>query len=460
MTAKLATKTGDVSLALAMAVGLMIIAALTMSLLIHTVQAESTNTHSAHVVVQFADGDTAARRLTWTGTISRVAALETAGIQAAHNGDVLCSIEGEGCPASDCFCAGNLWAQGHWAGIAWDATAWPPPNLTDGDVIAFRNGLMPDYSDWGLTGMLPAAPTYVAASDALEWMRGQQQSDGSYNDGFDPIGASVRALIALGSAGYDPAQWGSPSLLDYLTVVSKTGTAEYATAAAARAAKLAIGAAWSGQTVTDFAGLNLPISITAHYSATTGAYGGGSGDTAWAMLGLYAAGGGIPTQTMAFLKSVQNADGGWTWNEWSQASETQHTATCVQALLAAGEPTTSPEVVSALAFMESARNSDGGYGYQAGYDSDVDTTAFVIQSLLSAGQGPGGNWCATVGCSYMLSAQAADGSFAFYGSPSLHATQDVIPALMHRAYVSLPPWSYDCYVSYLPLLARDASGGQ
>ncbi|NLF02813.1 MAG: hypothetical protein GX601_17745, partial [Anaerolineales bacterium] len=413
--------------------------------------------YSAHVVVQFANGDTAVRPITWTDTISRVAALKAVGFTVEHNGDLVCSIEGEGCPVSNCFCADNLWAQGQWAGTAWDTTAWPPANLVDGDVIAFRNGTQPDYSDWGLTGLLPAAPTYVAASDALEWMRSQQQSDGSYDDGFGKIGASVRALIALGSAGYDPDAWGSPSLLHFLTVVSPIETAQYAASSASGAGKLTVGAAWTGQTVTDFIGLNLPISITAYYSPTTGAYGSGSGDTAWAMLGLYAAGETIPTQTIDFLEGVQNADGGWAWNEWSTDSEVQHTAACVQALLAAGEPVTATEIISAQAFIASAKNGDGGYGYQVGNASDVDTTAFVLQSLLSAGQIPTGNWCTTIRCGYLLSEQAADGSFIYYGSPSLYATQEAIPSLMHRPYGPLALWTYNCYVNYLPLGVRNSS---
>ncbi len=307
---------------------------------------------AAHVIIQFADGATAVRPISWTGTISRVVALELAGFEVEKSGDAVCNIEGEGCPATDCFCADNLWAQGIWAGMAWDGAAWPPPDLRDGDVVAFRNGTQADYSDWGLTGRLSGAPTYVAASDALEWMRAQQQPDGSYMDSFGKIGASARALVALGSAGYDPAEWGDPDLLSFLTVVSKTQTAEYAAASAAGAGKLALGAAWTQQPVTDFAGINLPISITTYYSDTTGAYGVGSGDTAWAVLGLSAAEEEIPARTVKFLEGVQNDDGGWAWNEWGATSETQHTAACVQALLAAGEPMTSTAISKALVFLE------------------------------------------------------------------------------------------------------------
>jgi len=239
-------------------------------------------------------------------------------------------------------------------------------------------------------------------------------------------------------------------------VVSRTETVEYAASSASAAGKLAVGAAWTSQPVTDFVGINLPLSITAYYSATTGAYGNGSGDAAWAVLGLHAAGESIPTQTIDFLKGVQNADGGWAWNEWGTDSEVQHTATCVQALLAAGEPVTATEVISALALIDSAKNGDGGYGYQVGNASDLDTTAFVIQALLSAGQNPPGNWCAMVGCGYLLSEQAADGSFLFYGTPSLYATQEAIPALMHRPFGPLASWTYNCYANYLPLVLRDS----
>ncbi|MDW8069823.1 MAG: terpene cyclase/mutase family protein, partial [Anaerolineae bacterium] len=327
----------------------------------------------AHVVVQFSDGRTAVRPITWTGEISRIAALQRAGFSVEYDPswEVVCNIDGDGCPASDCFCAANWWAQGQWVsgcGGRWDQKTWPPPLVQDGDVIAFRNS-----TDWGLDGKLPAAPVYVAASRALEWMRTQQQSDGSYADAFGKIGASVRALIAVASAGYDPAGWGNPSLYHFLTVISPTETLKYAATSAAGAGKLTLGVAWARKPVTDFIGANLVLSITTFYSPTTGQYGWGSGDTAWAVLGLHAAGQSIPIKTVDFLKSVQKPDGGWSWNEWGPNSEVQHTALVVQALLAAGEPVSSTSVISAMNFIRSARNADGGYGYTPGQSSDVDT---------------------------------------------------------------------------------------
>jgi hypothetical protein len=256
--------------------------------------------------------------------------------------------------------------------------------------------------------------------------------------------------VALGSAGYDPAEWGDPDLLSFLTIVSKTQTVEYAAASAAGAGKLALGAAWTGQPVTDFAGINLPISITTHYSPTTGAYGNGSGDTAWAMLGLYAADVDIPVKAAEFLESAQNDDGGWAWNEWGATSETQHTAACVQALLAAGEPLTSTAISEALMFLDGARNADGGCPYTPPGDSDVSSTAYALQSFLSAGKTPPGNWCIAMRSKHLLVEQKADGSYPSF-SP-LYATQEAIPALMHRPYGPLAAWSFDCYGTYLPLV--------
>jgi hypothetical protein len=440
-------------LAVPLAAGLLLTIALLMAMPADRGEAQAASANAAHVVVQFADGATAVRPITWTGAISRVAALKQAGFVVENGGDAVCSINGEGCPASDCFCPVNLWAQGQWTGLAWDGSAFPPPDLVDGDVIVFRMGTRPDGSDWGVAGLLPGAPAYVAASDALEWMRDQQHVDGSYNDGFSTIGASVRTLAVLGSAGYDPAKWGSPNLLDFVAVLSRTETAQYAADSAAGAGKLAVGAAWTGQTITDFAGINLPISITAHYSPATGAYGAGSGDAAWAMLGLYAMDEAIPAQAVAFLKGVQNADGGWAWNEWGSDSETQHTATCVQALMAAGEELSATEVVSALAFIDSAKNADGGYSYMASGDSDVSSSAYVLQAQLSAGQNPAADWCASARAAFLLSVQKPGGSYPSY-SP-LYATQEAIPALMHRPFGPLGEWRNNCLTRYLPVVVSD-----
>ena len=65
---------------------------------------------SAHVVVVFSGERAAVRSISWTGTISRVAAMKAAGFTVEHLGDAVCSIDGDGCPASNCWaCGTNNW---------------------------------------------------------------------------------------------------------------------------------------------------------------------------------------------------------------------------------------------------------------------------------------------------------------------------------------------------------------
>ena len=387
---------------------------------------------SAHVVVQFADGATHIRPVAWSGEMTRVQALEQAGYDVVSDeaGEAICSIEGYGCPATDCFCPDNLWAQGQWEEDGWDTDAWPPPAVVEGDVLAFRLGAQPDYSDWGLSGRLLEAPNYVAAYGALDWLRGQQEEDGGYDDGFDAIGATVRSLLAVGAAGLDPDAWGEPSLSAYLTQAEAESTRAYAQGSAAAAGKLAIAAQWAGMDPTDLAGLDLADEIAATFDADTGAYGGGSGDAAWAVLGLYAIEQPIPQEVIAFFVEAQQEDGGWSWNELQSESEIQHTAIVVQALLAAGESRDSAALSSAMSLVSDAANPDGGYPYQIGGDSDLGTTAAVIQALIGMGHQETDGQALYDALAYLRDMQQEDGSLEAW-SP-LYATQEAIPALMGR----------------------------
>ncbi len=391
-------------------------------------QASPEAASSAHVVVQFADGNKTVRPITWVYSITRVGALKAAGLSVEHIGDSVCSIEGDGCPATDCFCPANWWAQGQWDGTAWDTTAWPPPELVDGDVVAFRNA--PPPSDWGLAGLLPGAPTFVAVSNALEWMRDQQQPDGS----FGTVNDTVETLMAVSANGLDGATWRhSPSLL--ATVLSSGP--EFANRNAAGAGKLAValtaqGACW-------------PISADSpldHYDAGESTFSPDTLYQGWGILGAATLSESVPISAVVSLKNNQQDDGGWELFRGFGA-DTNATALAMQALIAAGEPVTSTSVVSGLAYLEGAQNDDGGFPYSPdspwGTDSDTNSTAYVVQALYAAGEDPlTGTWAAADGdpISYLLSMQLPDGSFEWqegFGSNQL-ATQQAIPALLHRSY--------------------------
>ena len=158
------------------------------------------------------------------------------------------------------------------------------------------------------------------------------------------------------------------------------------------------------------------------------------------MLGTASLSETLPVSATEVLKDLQLPNGGWDWASGFGA-DTNDTALALQALIAAGEPVTSTSVVSGLNFLASAQNVDGGFTYQPGSlygsESDTNSTAYVVQALLAAGEDPGpGTWTIsdTNPISYLLSMQLADGSFEWqpgFGG-NQYATQQAIPALLGR----------------------------
>lgn len=119
-----------------------------------------------HVVVQFDDHDLIARAITFTAPISGLRALELAGLEVVTAstafGPAICSIEGVGCPADDCFCGGSaFWGYKFWDGAAWQdyLVGAGDSSLDDGAIEGWR------WGEWG-SAMWPVRPV-TAALQAL-----------------------------------------------------------------------------------------------------------------------------------------------------------------------------------------------------------------------------------------------------------------------------------------------------
>ncbi|MCL4863122.1 MAG: hypothetical protein KJZ93_27200, partial [Caldilineaceae bacterium] len=128
---------------------------------------------------------------------------------------------------------------------------------------------------------------------------------------------------------------------------------------------------------------------------------------------------------------------------------------------AAGEPISYATVVDALAYLDSAPNEDGGFPYAPGPDapSDANSTAYVVQALIAAGEDPlGARWTvsATTPISYLLTLQLPNGSFEWQPGAGANqlATQQVIPALLGRAHPALSAPLQACPALYLPQVAN------
>lgn len=130
------------------------------------------------------------------------------------------------------------------------------------------------------------------------------------------------------------------------------------------------------------------------------------------------------------------------------APDTNQTALAVQGLEANG---VSSGTDSALDYFELVQEDDGGFPFQQGYGSDPNSTALVIQALVSAGQDPrSSRWSVAgpspyesllswqLGCDSPVGERGAFSSPFSDSSPDAFATVDAVPGAAGVAY-PLPP---------------------
>ncbi len=420
----------------------------------------------AKIVVQVDDNDAIVRDIGFTAPVSGLKALEMTGLDVitydAGWSIAVCSIDGVGCPADNCFGCdpdGKYWSYNYWdnslndwQGYSVGATS---SSLNNGAIDGWRWGA------WGANPMLPAPPI-TSASAALTWLSSQQQLDGGYGS----VGAAVESMLSIGANRHQAAYWrpngtlSGPSLGSY---VFGHSAAYVSGGGPAASGKLAVAIAASGNLWP--AGVMKPMS---YYSPTTGAYGSsGSAPHAWAMLGTVALSQPVPVTAVNYLKGMAQSNGAWEWSPgWG--TDTNSTALAIQALIAAGEPITSSAIISAVNYLQAAQNSDGGFPYDPnsawGTASDTNSTAYVVQALQAlkqnslSGSANLGSFVLTdtQPISFLLGMQLADGSFEWQsgGGSNLVATQQAIPALLGKAFPLKIREVADSPVVYLPVVMK------
>jgi hypothetical protein len=405
---------------------------------------------TASIVVQFDDSARVLRAINFSEPLSGYMALQLSGLRvvtaSTSFGPAICSIEDVGCPAEDCFCD----ASRYWGYSYWDGAAWQSYPVGAGSSVISQTGAIEGWR-WGEYGDPQIAPApSLAAAEALLWLQESQViSDGGYGS----PGASVESMLALGANHEKAAAWRAnveqPSLADYVALQGGI----YARSSVAAAGKLAVALAASESCLPIGA-----ISPQAYYSPTLGAYSDQAGANSWAILGSLALSETVPAQAIDHLKNHIQPEGGWEWGPgWG--ADTNATALALQALVAAGEPISASEVVSGLAFLKAAQNSDGGFPYTPGPDSasDANSTAYVVQALVAAGEDPlSPTWTISNShpISYLLSLQLPDGSFEWQPGTgaNLLATQQAIPALLGRAHPVVRQQLESCPAIYLPVV--------
>lgn len=298
----------------------------------------------------------------------------------------------------------------------------------------------------------PVAAADTPASRAVAYLFAAQSADGSL--GGSP-GQTEDYILGAAATGFDPATLvacSGTSAFDYLAANIAGATAD-----AGKTAKLILAVVAGHRSPAAFGGTDLLARLETDRSSGTGAYGDGSTfSQSLAILALHAAGLPMPTDSIAYLASLQDADGSWNYGAKADAiaGDTNSTAVALMALAAAGSSSAVPK---ALTWLHGQQLADGGFPYQGGSDatSDPDSDALVIEALTAVGESPSGAAWAVGGdtpVSNLLTFQAADGGFIFPGNkaPDTFTTSEVPEGL-----AGTPP---DRVTTFTPGLAPATRG--
>ncbi|WP_455368292.1 DUF4430 domain-containing protein [[Eubacterium] cellulosolvens] len=279
----------------------------------------------------------------------------------------------------------------------------------------------------------PYSNSEQEVNQALEWLRTQQQTNGSIG-GF---ATSSWAVMAITASGEDPNDWTNEgvSIVQYLknNVGTLSSPNDYS--------RFILSMVAAEEDPRNVNGIDLVAALESSYDGTQ--FGDPSllFDDFWAVMALTSAGVDKNDEKIqnpvAFIKANQNeGDGGWSWGV-NEDSDGDDTAAAIMALISADESQSSTHITNGLEYMKSKQVSSGGFD-SWGYGTNAESDSWAIQAIVAAGQDPTDNNWTKEGknpVDDLLSFQNQDRSFNDSNSePSSWATSYAIPALLGKPY--------------------------
>lgn len=274
-----------------------------------------------------------------------------------------------------------------------------------------------------------AIPETSALLKGADYIRTQQQADGSYSGTLEQ---TMDAVFAMRAAGFDPAKEtaGTVGPADFLKAKVPTETRVPVLAKSALVAKAL------GLDPKAVGGVDLIAKTNAAYDPAKGTYAGDDFSQSVIMLSLACTGNTVPGAAAAALKANQLSEsGGWGFGGFPDPDTT---AIAVQALLATGSAKADAPLTKAVAYFHANQGDDGGWGFDPS-ESNASSTAYVVQALIALGENADGAAWQKNGVSpvaYLLTQQQDDGSFK--GFDPAFATNQAVPALAGRTFCNAP----------------------
>ena len=279
------------------------------------------------------------------------------------------------------------------------------------------------------------------AQRALQWLQcTQQQANGQIGSGGNPIARSSEVALSLAAAGQDASAMrnGTTSLADYLKTATSSDVGTNGELLMARASQ-------------PNAGLAATVAVQLQASKSTsgetaGEYGSDIFSDALAILGLRAADQAVGDDAVAFLERKQNAtDHGWSFDNAGQfGSDSNTTALVLQALIAAGVPTSNLHVTNGFQFLAS-QFVGGGFVSQgdptkpasdASNIPDANSDELAVEAIVAGGLRPDEHWASRLQAAEndLIGLQKSGGADAgaLSGFSKLFATTEAPAAFLLR----------------------------
>ncbi len=289
-----------------------------------------------------------------------------------------------------------------------------------------------------------AQPQKQVITDGLGYLMSQQGADGGilgFSGSSDPdtTARSVLAFFLSGQPVTGVISTEGITMLDYLATQAISFTHDTTgTLFPGRAGLLLTAAGLAGENIADFGNMDLVTELKASFQTDTGAYSttaqqdfssGQASDLnqAWAVLGLSLAGESVPGEANQYLVRSQAEDGSWGFGD------PDTTALVVTSLLASQQINPQDQVIqNAMTFFHATQLTSGGW--KPSWDTDpinADSTGWIIQAIVSAGEDPTGvSWTIEQAnpVQALMSLQKPDGSIGgTYANP--YSTADAIIGL-------------------------------
>jgi len=257
----------------------------------------------------------------------------------------------------------------------------------------------------------PLSATDERIRKSLEWLKTIQNDDGGFANPEEnsSISATAWAVMAIVAAGDNPHEWvRSKSPIEFIKErlkdeLDKMGAEDYA--------RIILALVYADEDPRNFAGIDL-VSRLKSYMKENGQIGDFTYKTIWGIIALASVGENV-SMSAEWLKSQQNADGGFSWSV-GEESDFDDTAAAIQALIAAGEPKDSEVIKKALDYLKTGQNDDGGMRYFGNSASNAASDSWTIQALVAAGINPA-EWVKNNKSvvDHLLSLQTEEGYFKY-----------------------------------------------